>query len=227
VNEGTQPPLDDNSRNVMVGTLEPALDPTSRHALAPTSEPALDPTLREQVAQLAPLFALAVRVLRLPSLALALIPVPPLAVLTWLASTWESPARGIGLVVAALGGAAVVVFAVRRSRYLRATRNLSALAADLVALTDLGALDAELGEALRSVVARGGLRLLTRMRGFWKLVSFPARIEEHVEALQRLRWFLPPLIGTTVTLVHVQVVVAVLSWALLVIAVPGSLFHLF
>ncbi|WP_098484599.1 hypothetical protein [Georgenia soli] len=191
-----------------------------------TSEPVVDPSLREQFAQLAPVLALAVRVLRLPSLLLGLLPVLPLVVLTWLASGWDSPARQIGLVVAALGGAAVVFFLVRRARYLRATQDVGALAEDLVALTDLADLDADLGEALRSVIARGGLRVMSRIRGFWKLVSFPSRIDDHVDSLQRLRWFLPPLIGTTVTLVHLQIAVAVVSWTLLGIAVPGSLLGL-
>ncbi|WP_043497799.1 hypothetical protein [Georgenia sp. SUBG003] len=200
---------------------------TGPDAAVATSEPSPEPALRQQFAQLAPLFALAVRVLRLPSLALASAPVPALAVLAWLASTWESPARAVGLVVTALGGTAVAVFVVRRARYLQATNDVAALADDLVAFTDLSDLDAEVSDALRSLVDRGGLRLLPRVRGFWALVSLPSRVEEHVGSLERLRWFLPPVVGTTVTLIHVQVTVAVLSWVLLGLAVPGTLLNLF
>ena len=204
----------------------PEVDENSRDVAVQTSDPVVEPGLREQFAQLAPVLALAVRVLRLPSLLLALLPVLPLVVLAWLAWGWDSPARQIGLAVSALGGAAVVVFLVRRARYLQATRDVTALAEDLVTFTDLADLDADLGEALQSVISRGGLRLMSRIRGFWRLVSFPSRLEDHVDSLERLRWFLPPLVGTTVTLVHVQVVVAVVSWALLGIAVPGTLLGL-
>lgn len=203
----------------------PELDENAGDVAVRMPDPVVDPGLREQFAQLAPIFAMAVRVLRLPSLVLALVPVPPLVVLAWLASGWSSPARAIGLAVSALGCAAVVVFLVRRARYRQATRDVAALADDLIAFTDLGDLDADLGEALQSVIARGGLRLMSRIRGFWRLVSFPSRLEDHVDSLERLRWFLPPLIGTTVTLVHVQFTVAIVSWALLGIAVPASLLN--
>jgi hypothetical protein len=72
--------------------------------------------------------------------------------------------------------------------------------------------------ALTQIAGGGGWRVLSRLRGVWSGVGMTGRWIDGVGDLPRARYFVPPKIGTTVTLaiaslwlVPVSVVVAFLA----------------
>jgi len=158
---------------------------------------------------------LAVRVLRIPTLLVLIAPIPFIAATLLLAANAEGAGRAIGLVVGLFMAAVSLAFGARRQRILRAVEEPTALATELgIAVSLSGKVD-ETRTALTQIAGGGGWRVLSRLRGVWSGVGMTGRWIEGVGDLPRARYFVPPKIGTTVTiaiaslwLVPVSIVVA-------------------
>ena len=161
---------------------------------------------------------LAVRVLRIPTLLVLIAPIPFIAATLLLAANADGLGRAIGLVVGLLMAAVSFAFGARRQRILRAVEEPTALATELgIAVSLSGKVD-ETRAALTQIAGGGGWRVLSRLRGVWSGVGMTGRWIEGVGDLPRARYFVPPKIGTTVTvaiaslwLVPVSIVVAFLA----------------
>ncbi len=161
---------------------------------------------------------LAVRVLRIPTLLVLVAPLPFIFVTLLLALNADGAGRTVGLVVGLLMAAVSTAFGIRRQRILRAVDEPTALATELgIAVSLSGKVD-ETRTALTQIAGGGGWRVLSRLRGVWSGVGMTGRWIEAVGDLPRARYFVPPKIGTTVTvavaalwLVPVSVVVTLLA----------------
>ena len=170
---------------------------------------------------------LAVRVLRIPTLLVLIAPVPFIAATLLMALNAVGAGRAIGLVIGVLMAAVSFAFGARRSRILGAVDDPTALATELgIAVSLSGKVD-ETRTALTQIAGGGGWRVLSRLRGVWSGVGMTGRWIEGVGDLPRARYFVPPKIGTTVTvtlaalwLVPVSIVVALFA---VIGTVAGSL----
>ena len=161
---------------------------------------------------------LAVRVLRIPTLLMLIAPLPFIAATLLLAVNAEGAGRVIGLVAGLLMAVVSFAFGARRQRILRAVEEPTALATELgIAVSLSGKVD-ETRTALTQIAGGGGWRVLSRLRGVWSGVGMTGRWIEGVGDLPRARYFVPPKIGTTVTiaiaslwLVPVSIVVALFT----------------
>ena len=160
---------------------------------------------------------LAVRVLRIPTLLVLIAPIPFIATTLLLAVNADGLGRAIGLVVGLLMAAVSFAFGARRQRILRAVEEPTALATELgIAVSLSGKVD-ETRTALTQIAGGGGWRVLSRLRGVWSGVGMTGRWIEGVGDLPRARYFVPPKIGTTVT-------IAIASLWLIPISVVVALF---
>lgn len=166
---------------------------------------------------------LAVRVLRIPTLLILIAPIPFIAVELLLALNAEGAARVIGLVVGLMMALVSLAFGARRHRIIRAVEDPSALATELgIAVSLSGKVD-ETRTALTQVAGAGGWRVLSRLRGVWSGVSMTGRWIDEVGDLPRARYFVPPKIGTTVTLAIAALWLVPISAVVALFAVIGSL----
>jgi hypothetical protein len=165
---------------------------------------------------------LAVRVLRIPTLLVLIAPLPFIAATLLLAVNAEGPGRTIGLVVGLLMAAVSFAFGARRQRILRAVEEPTALATELgIAVSLSGKVD-ETRTALTQIAGGGGWRVLSRLRGVWSGVGMTGRWIESVGDLPRARYFVPPKIGTTVTIAIVSLWLVPISIVVVLFAVIGS-----
>ncbi len=161
---------------------------------------------------------LAVRVLRIPTLLVLIAPLPFIAATLVLSANASGAGRTIGLVAGLVMAGVSLGFGLRRHRILRAVDEPSALATELgIAVSLSGKVDEARG-VLAQIGGGGGYRVLSRLRGAWSGVSMTGHWIDEVGDLPRARYFVPPKIGTTVTLaiaalwlVPVSVVVALFA----------------
>lgn len=166
---------------------------------------------------------LAVRVLRIPTLLLLIAPLPFVGTILLLALNADGAARVIGLVVGGLLAAVSIAFGARRHRILRAVDEPTALATELgIAVSLSGKVD-ETRTALTQIAGSGGWRVLSRLQGVWKGVGMTGRWIEGVGDLPRARYFVPPKIGTTVTLAIAALWLLPVSVVVALLAAIGSL----
>jgi len=166
---------------------------------------------------------LAVRVLRIPTLLLLLAPLPFVAVTLLLALNADGAGRTIGLVIALSMAAVSTAFGVRRARILRAVEEPTALATELgIAVSLTGKVD-ETRAALTQIAGGGGWRVLSRLGGVWQGVGMTGRWIEGVGDLPRARYFVPPKIGTTVTVTLAALWLVPVSIVVTLLAVVGSI----
>lgn len=166
---------------------------------------------------IAPLLVLVVRVLSIPALLLVLIPAVPL-ITTWIIAQHVSGTpRIIILVLVGIGAVLTAAFALRVWRYRWAVREREAFVDEVAQLVDLIELNDELAGRLRAVVQRGGIGVLRRLYGVWRVARIPDYLSGRVQDLRRARWFVPPDFMATVAFVTAQLWVCALSWAMLVI----------
>ncbi len=169
----------------------------------------------------------AVRLLRVPTLLLALAPVPfELAVLA-LGLAAGGTAGTVLVVLAVVMGLVTAAFAGRRRMVLRAVEDPDRLATELGVAVSLSDRVDETRGALTAIAGGGGWRVMSRAKGVWNGVGMTGRWIDGVGDLPRARYFLPPKIGTTVTvavaalwLVPISLLVTFFA---VVAAVAGSL----
>ena len=113
-------------------------------------------------------------------------------------------------------------FGPRRQRILRAVEEPTALATELgIAVSLSGKVD-ETRNALTQIAGGGGWRVLSRLRGVWSGVGMTGRWIEGVGDLPRARYFVPPKIGTTVTIAIAALWLVPISIVVALFAVIGT-----
>ena len=178
----------------------------------------VDGQTNEVARNAARVLALAVRLLRWPTLVLLCLPIPMELGTMALALHARGWARVAGLFVVALMALVSVAFGVRRHRILRAVAEPEALGTELGIAVSLSDRVEDARSVLGEVAGGDGWRMFARLRGLWRGVSFTGRWIETVADLPRARYFVPPKIGTTVAvtlaaawLIPVSVVVTILA----------------
>jgi hypothetical protein len=165
---------------------------------------------------------LAVKVLRIPTFLVLAAPIPFIVATLLLALNADGLGRTVGLVVGLLMAAISLMFGLRRQRILRAVEEPTALATELgIAVSLSGKVD-ETRNALTQIAGGGGWRVLSRLRGVWSGVGMTGRWIEGVGDLPRARYFVPPKIGTTVTLSIAALWLVPVSLVVALFAVIGS-----
>lgn len=156
----------------------------------------------EQAAQRATqVIVLAVRVLRWPTLALLVLPLPLIVTVLALAPTFEGAAQVVVLVIGLAMALVSAAFAGRRYKVLRAVEDPTGLATELGIAVNLSGRADETRGVLEAVAGGGGWRAVSRLKGLWSGVGMTGRWIDGIGDLPRARYFLPPKIGTTVTVV--------------------------
>lgn len=160
-----------------------------------------------------------VRLLRIPTLALLVLPIPFILATVGLALAASGIDRVVLLVIAVLMALVSLAFGARRHRILKAVEEPDALATELGIAVSMSDRVDETRGVLTAIGGGGGPRVFSRLKGMWSGVRMTGRWIDGVGDLPRARYFLPPKIGTTVTvtlaalwLVPISVVVAMLSF---------------
>ena len=177
--------------------------------------------------RVAGVITVAVRVLRVPTAIVQLAPVPFILATLMLGLIADGGVRVVvliaGVVMAAISGA----FWTRRRHILRAVEDPDQLATELGIAISLSDKVDETRGALERIAGGGGRRIFDRLNGAWGGMAMTGRWIDRVGDLPRARYFVPPKIGTTVTLtiaalwlVPISVVVALFS---LIGTLAGSL----
>ncbi|QOR69573.1 hypothetical protein IM660_12895 [Ruania alkalisoli] len=198
-------------------------DPTEQPAeLVPESGEARETVIsrgtRASVGTLAPIVRRAVRILRFPAYAVGLVPVLPVLGIFALAVTGDGWWERIVLVLLAAAGAAVMVlWWIRIHRYVTAVDDPDALTGEFVQLVDLLEMRDEMLNRLKALAEKGGIRFFRRLRSLWQVVTIPDYLTGRIEDLSRARWFVPPMIGTTVLRATALFWTAIVSWGLVLI----------
>ena len=159
----------------------------------------VDGGTQEAAARIVQVVAPTVQLLRLPSLALVVVPLPLELATLALALSWDGTARWVGAVVALAMLAVTGFFALRRKRILDAVGQPAALATELAIAINLTDRVEETRGVLTQVGGGGGVRIFSRLHGAWRGVGMPARWMDGVGDLPRARYFVPPRLGTTIT----------------------------
>lgn len=181
-----------------------------------------------QVAQhAARVLAVAVRLLRWPTLALLCAPIPFELVLLGLSLSADGWVRVLGLIVVALLAAVTVTFGVRRHRILGAVAEPAALGTELGIAVSLSERVDDARDVLGQVVGGGGRQVFRRLRGLWRGISTTGRWIESVGDLPRARYFVPPKIGTTVALTWAAAWIIPVSIVLTFLAGIGTIARAF
>jgi hypothetical protein len=185
----------------------------------------VDGQTNEVARNAARVLALAVRLLRWPTLGLLWVPIPMELGTLALAVHAHGWARVAGLTVVTLMALVSVAFGVRRHRILRAVAEPEALGTELGIAVSLSDRVDEARGVLGEVAGGGGWRMLARLRGLWRGVSLTGRWIETVADLPRARYFVPPKIGTTITVTLAAAWLVPASIAVAAIAVVGTVAH--
>lgn len=156
----------------------------------------------EQVAQRATqVIVVAVSVLRWPTLALLVLPLPLIVTVLALAPAFDGAARIVVLVIGLAMALVSAAFAGRRYKVLKAVEDPTGLATELGIAVNLSGRADETRGVLEAVAGGGGWRTVSRLKGLWSGVGMTGRWIDGIGDLPRARYFLPPKIGTTVTVV--------------------------
>lgn len=177
--------------------------------------------------RVANVIAVAVRVLRLPTAILLVVPLPFIVATLALGLVADGGIRVVILIAGAVMAAVSGAFWARRRGILRAVEEPDKLATELGIAISLSDKVDETRGALERVAGGGGWRLFDRLKGAWGGMAMTGRWIDGIGDLPRARYFVPPKIGTTVTitiaalwLVPFSVVVALFA---LIGTIAGSL----
>lgn len=169
----------------------------------------------------------AVRLLRIPSLVLVAAPVPFLVATLALGLAAGGTAGTVLALLALVLAVPPAALAVRRLRVLRAVEEPEQLATELGIAVSLTDKVAETRGALTAIAGGGGWRVLSRLKGVWSGVGMTGRWIEDVGDLPRARWFVPPKVGTSVSIVVATLwtlpLAGLLAFFALVAAIAGTL----
>lgn len=187
----------------------------------------VDDQTGEVAHRVANVITVAVRVLRLPTAILLCVPLPFIAATLALGLVADGGVRVVVLVAGVAMAAVSGAFWARRRGILRAVEEPDQLATELGIAISLSDKVDETRGALERIGGGGGWRLFDRLKGAWGGITMTGRWIDGVGDLPRARYFVPPRIGTSVTitiaalwLVPISVVVALFA---LIGTIAGSL----
>lgn len=164
----------------------------------------------------------AVRLLRIPTAAVGLVSLP--FILTALVLGWKAdgPAGlillGAGIAMAAISG----FFWARRHMIMAAVAEPDQLATELAILVSMSGKVDETRGALAQISGGGGWRIMDRLKGVWSSAQMTGRWIEGVGDLTRARYFAPPKIGTTVTIMVAALWLIPISMVIALFALVGT-----
>jgi hypothetical protein len=171
----------------------------------------------------AKVIAVAVRLLRWPTLLLLCGPIPFELALLALSVRAQGWARVLGLIIVVLLATVTIAFGVRRHRILAAVSEPDALGTELGIAVSLSERVDDARDVLGEVAGGDGGQIFRRLRGLWRGISITGRWIEEVSDLPRARYFVPPKIGTTVTVTLAAAWLIPASFAVTVIAGIGTI----
>lgn len=187
----------------------------------------VDDQTGEVAHRVANVITVAVRVLRLPTAILLCVPLPFIVATLALGLVADGGVRVVVLVAGVAMAAVSGAFWARRRGILRAVEEPDQLATELGIAISLSDKVDETRGALERIGGGGGWRLFDRLKGAWGGMTMTGRWIDGVGDLPRARYFVPPRIGTSVTitiaalwLVPISVVVALFA---LIGTIAGSL----
>jgi hypothetical protein len=167
--------------------------------------------------------AVGVRLLRLPSALVLYAPLPFIALTLALGLVADGGLRALILVAGLLMAAVSAAFWGRRHRILQAVEEPDKLATELGIAISLSDKVEETRGALAAFAGGGGWRLFDRLKGVWRGVSMTGGWIDRVGDLPRARYFVPPKIGTTVTLTIVALWLVPISVVVTMLALIGTI----
>ncbi|MEV7398430.1 hypothetical protein [Aeromicrobium sp. NPDC092404] len=183
----------------------------------------VDDRTGEAAHRVAGVITMAVRVLRLPTAVVLAVPLPFVLATLVLGLVADGGVRVVvllaGLAMAAISGA----FWARRRNILRAVEQPDKLATELGIAISLSDKVHETRGALERIAGGGGWRFFDRLKGAWGGVRMTGRWIDGIGDLPRARYFVPPKIGTTVTITVAALWLVPVSVVVTLFALIGTL----
>lgn len=160
----------------------------------------VDDSTGETGERLAKVLVVAVRLLRIPTAVVLVVPIP-FIVAVIVMGVGGSGWFGVVLTVAGLAMAAIsAAFWGRRRRILQAVEEPDLLAGELRQMFNLTGRVDDASQTVRELTTGEGWQVFGRLRTVWRGVTLPAQWIDQIGDLRRARYFAPPKIGTTTTL---------------------------
>ncbi len=183
----------------------------------------VDDQTGEVAKRAAGVIAVAVKLARIPTALVMILPVPFVLTTIALGATADGGSRPALLVVGGVMALVSAAFWGRRRRILEAVEEPDKLATELGIMISLSDKVDETRGALSKVAGPGGWRVFNRLKGIWSGVAMTGRWIEEIGDLPRARYFAPPKIGTTVAVAVAALWLIPISMVVALLAVVGSL----
>ncbi len=183
----------------------------------------VDDQTGQVAARAAQVIAVAVRILRIPTAALLWVPVPFIALTLLLGLNAQGGARVIIVIVALAMAAVSVAFGVRRHKIINAVDDPDKLATELGIMISLSDKVNETRGTLAQLAGGDGWRVFSRLQGLWRGASMTGKWINGIADLPRARYFGPPKIGTTITIVVAALWLVPISIVAALFAAIGSI----
>ena len=183
----------------------------------------VDDQTGEVAKRAAGVIAVAVKLARIPTALVMILPVPFVLTTVALGATADGGSRPVLLVVGGVMALVSAAFWGRRRRILQAVEEPDKLATELGIMISLSDKVDETRGAFSKVAGPGGWRVLNRLKGIWSGVAMTGRWIEEIGDLPRARYFAPPKIGTTVAVAVAALWLIPISMVVALLAVVGSL----
>ena len=183
----------------------------------------VDDQTGEAAKKAAGVIALAVKLARIPTALVMIVPVPFIFTTIVLGLLADGGMRWILLAVGTAMFIVTAAFWGRRRRIIQAVEEPDKLATELGIMISLTDKVEETRGAISTIAGAGGWRIFQRLKGLWSGVSMTGRWIDGIGDLPRARYFGPPKIGTTVTLAVAALWLIPISIVVAVFAVIGSI----
>lgn len=183
----------------------------------------VDDQTGEVAKKAAAVIVLAVKVARIPTALVMVLPIPFIVTTLVLGVVADG---AIGWVLLAAGAIMLLVsgaFWGRRRRILQAVEEPDKLATELGIMISMTDKVEETRGAISTIAGAGGWRIFSRLKGVWSGAKMTGRWIEGIGDLPRARYFGPPKIGTTVTVAVAALWLVPVSLVVTLLAVIGSI----
>lgn len=183
----------------------------------------VDDQTGEVAKKAAAVIVLAVKVARIPTALVMVLPIPFIVTTLVLGVVADG---AIGWVLLAAGAIMLLVsgaFCGRRRRILQAVDEPDKLATELGIMISMTDKVEETRGAISTIAGAGGWRIFSRLKGVWSGAKMTGRWIEGIGDLPRARYFGPPKIGTTVTVAVAALWLVPVSLVVTLVAVIGSI----
>lgn len=160
----------------------------------------IDDSTGQAAGRAAHTLALTVRVLRVPTAVIGVIPIPFIVAVLLLGVQGS----GLGSIIAVIGGAIMAVlsglFFIRRQQLLNAVDDPEQLATELAIMAELSGRTHDGRGVLLQIAGDSGFAVFSRLRRLWSAAQPDGHWIRGIGDLPRAKWFGPPRIGTTIML---------------------------